>query len=151
MAERANGDERSSGRGGSRGASLVEMVLVLALSGVLLGVAWPSIAAYLETVELRSASLHFAAALARGRVAALTEGRTWQIRVTDARSFVLAPAGLGGAVELLPGNAFFAGATSGGDARFFSSGLADNATFTLGAGGERRRVIVNQRGRVTVE
>ena len=41
--------------------------------------------------------------------------------------------------------------TSGGDVRFFSSGMVDNATFTLGVGDARRRVIVNQRGRVTVE
>jgi hypothetical protein len=66
---------------------------------------------------------------------------------------VLAPldgdAGVAG--EPLPGRVFFAGATSGGDVRFFSSGMVDNATFTLGVGDARRRVIVNPRGRVTVE
>lgn len=135
----------------SRGASLVEMVVVLALASVLLGAAWPSVASYLEAAELRAATLHFAAALARGRVAALSEGRTWKIRLDGLRGYVLAPAGGDAAAEGLPGAAFFAGATSGGDVRFYSSGLADNATFTLGAGAARRRVIVNQRGRITVE
>jgi len=151
MSEHTNGGERSSRDGTSRGASLVEMVVVLAVAGVLLGAAWPSVAGYLETVELRSAALRFAAALARGRVGALTEGRIWEIRVADLRSFVLAPQGVGGGAERLAGAAFFAGATSGGDVRFFPSGLADNATFTLGAGDARRRVIVNQRGRVTLD
>jgi Tfp pilus assembly protein FimT len=151
MGERANVGPRLDGRGGSRGASLVAMIVVLAVASILLGAAWPGVAAYLETVELRSATLRFGAALARGRVAALTEGRAWRLALADARSFVLAPVGADAPAERLPGGSFFAGATSGGDVRFFPSGLADNATFTLGAGEERRRVIVNQRGRVTVE
>ena len=151
MGERTEVVPRGVGRDGSRGASLVEMVVVLALGSVLLGAAWPSVARFVETVELRSATLRFAAALARGRVAALTEGRTWHLRLADARSFVLAPVDADQPPERLPSGSFFAAATSGGDVRFFSSGLADNATFTLGAGDARRRVIVNQRGRVTVE
>jgi Tfp pilus assembly protein FimT len=151
MGERANVDEPSMGLRASAGASLVEMVVVLAIAGLLLGTAWPSVASYLEAAELRSASVHFAAALARGRVAALSEGRTWSIRVAGTRDYVLAAAGETAPAERLPGASFFAGATSGGDVRFYSSGLADNATFTLGAGDARRRVIVNQRGRVTLE
>jgi len=160
MGERVEGDavadarrHRCVGTRGSRGASLVEMVLVLALGSVLLGAAWPAVAALLDTVELRSATLRFGAAVARGRVAALTEGRTWRLSLAGARDFVLAPLGVveGTTAERLPGTAFFAGATSGGDVRFFASGLADNATFTLGAGEARRRVVVNQRGKVTVE
>lgn len=156
MRERAEGRAAAGVRrcrcGGARGASLVEMVVVLALGSVLLGAAWPAIAGLLDTVELRSATLRFGAAVARGRVAALTEGRTWQLRLAGVRDFALAPLGDEDAVlERLPGSAFFAGATSGGDVRFFASGLADNATFTLGAGDARRRVVVNQRGKVTVE
>lgn len=143
---------RPDGCGGSRGASLVETIAVLALGAVLLGAAVPAVARLLDTVELRSATVRLGAALARGRVAALTEGRVWRLAVAGTRSFVLAPVGDEEALaEALPGATFFAGATSGGDVRFFPSGLADNATFTLGAGDARRRVIVNQRGRVTVE
>lgn len=145
-----NDDERVRSRD-VRGASLVELVVVLALAGVLLGAAWPSVASYLEAAELRAATLRFAAALGRGRVAALSEGRTWRIRVDGVRAYVLAPLGEDATAEPLPGAAFFAAATSGGDVRFYASGLADNATFTLGYGAARRRVIVNQRGRVTVE
>jgi len=134
-----------------RGASLVEMVLVIALASVLLGAAWPSVASYREAADLRSAALHLGAALGRGRAAALGEGRTWQLRLDGNRRWILAPLGDEAPPEELPGAAFVAEATSGGDVRFFSSGLADNATFTLGAGMQRRRVVVNQRGRVTLE
>ena len=151
MGERRCGGGRPVGRRGSGGASLVEMVLVVAVAGILLGTAWPGVVGYLETAELRSATLRFASALVRGRVAALTEGRVWTVRLDGPGGFVLAPAGTSAAAERLPARTFFAGATSGGDVRFFPSGLADNATFTLGAGAARRRVVVNQRGRVTVE
>jgi type II secretory pathway pseudopilin PulG len=127
------------------------MVLAIALASVLVLAASASVASYREAAELRAATLHLAAALARGRTAALTEGRTWLLRLDGIRRWVLAPLGESAPAEELPGEAFVAGFTSGGDVRFFPSGLADNATFTLGAGMQRRRVIVNQRGRVTVE
>ncbi|HEY8515363.1 MAG TPA: GspH/FimT family pseudopilin [Candidatus Binatia bacterium] len=138
---------------GERGASLIETVVAVALVGVVLGVAWPSLASYREAAELRAATLRLAAAMARGRTAALTEGRTWLLRLDGPRRFVLSPLdeSLDAPPEELPPDTFVADATSGGDVRFFPSGLADNATFTLGAGDQRRRVIVNQRGRITVE
>lgn len=134
-----------------RGASLVETVLVLAVTGIVAGAAWPHVGALLDVIELRSASVRLAAALARGRTAALAEGRAWRLRVDGLSRFVLAPLDGDAAPETLPGHTFFASTTSGGDVRFFPSGLADNATFTLGAGEARRRVVVNQRGRLTVE
>ena len=135
-----------------RGASLVETVVVLAVAGIVIAAASPRVADLLDTIELRSASVRFAAALARGRAAALSEGRSWRLRLDGLSRFVLAPLDdAAAAAEPLPGRVFFAAATSGGDVRFFSSGLVDNATFTLGVGDARRRVIVNQRGRVTVE
>jgi Tfp pilus assembly protein FimT len=149
LAERSSAVSRYAATPGSAAPSRTP-----ATAGVLLGAALPGVAAYLDTAELRSASVHFAAALSRGRVAALTEGRTWRLYLADARRYALGPQDgedAEVAVEHLPGDAFFAGATSGGDVRFFPSGLVDNATFTLGAGDARRRVIVNQRGRVTVE
>ena len=136
-----------------RGTSLVEMVVALAVAGIVLAAASPRAADLLDTIELRSASVRFAAALARGRAAALSEGRSWRLHLDGISRFVLAPLDddAGVAAEPLPTRVFFASATSGGDVRFFSSGLVDNATFTLGVGDARRRVIVNQRGRVTVE
>lgn len=152
-AARAGGAATGAARAGGDdcGASLVETVVVLALAGVLLGAAWPRAAALLDVVELRSAAVRFAAALSRGRIAALSEGRAWRLRLDGLTRYVVAPLDGDATPERLPERVFFAGATSGGDVRFFSSGLADNATFTLGVGDARRRVVVNQRGRVTVE
>ena len=144
-----SGADRAGGR--ESGASLVETVVVLAVAGILLGAAWPSAADLLDVVALRSAAVRFAAALSRGRIAALTEGRAWRLRLDGITRFVIAPLDGDATPEDLPDRAFFAAATSGGDVRFFASGLVDNATFTLGIGDARRRVIVNQRGRVTVE
>jgi len=138
-------------RDACRGAGLVETIVVLALAGLLLGAAWPRAAGYLQDVELRSAALRLAAALARARIAALREGRTWELRLDGDRAVVVAPLGEERPAEPLPAGTYVAHATSGGDVRFSSSGVADNATFTLGAGDLRRRVVVNNRGRVTVE
>jgi prepilin-type N-terminal cleavage/methylation domain-containing protein len=134
------------------GVSMVETVVVLAIAGIVLAASSPRAADLLDTIELRSASIRFAAALARGRAAALSEGRSWRLRLDGTTRFVLAPLDdVTAAAEPLPPHVFFASATSGGDVRFFSSGMVDNATFTLGVGDARRRVIVNQRGRVTIE
>ena len=152
-AERAGGATGAARAGGDGqlGASLVETVVMLGVAGILLGAAWPHAADFLDVVELRSAAVRFAAALSRGRTAALTEGRAWRLRIDGTSRFVMAPLDDDAPPERLPDGVFFAGATSGGDVRFFPSGLVDNATFTLGVGDARRRVIVNQRGRVTVE
>lgn len=150
MERRTIRDARGARRA-EHGASLVETVLVLAVTGIVLGAAWPRAADLLDVIELRSASIRLATALARGRSAALAEGRAWRLRVDGPTRFVVAPLDGDAAPQALPGQAFFASATSGGDVRFFPSGLADNATFTLGAGEARRRVVVNQRGRLTVE
>ncbi|MBY0280359.1 hypothetical protein K2Z84_33925 [Candidatus Binatia bacterium] len=149
--ERRTTCDAGAERRAERGTSLVETVLVLAVASILAGAAWPRVADLLDTVELRSACVRFASALARGRVAALTEGRSWRLRLDGSSHFVLAPLDGDASPEALPARVFFAAATSGGDVRFFSSGLADNASFTLGVGDARRRVVVNQRGRVTVE
>src|SRR5262245_55857339 len=114
MVERAN--DTAAWPRGCRGASVVETVLVLALTGLLAGTAWPSMARYLESAELRAATLRFAAALARGRIAALTEGRTWRVRLDGTQGYISSPDGaVAPPAEQLPATTFFAGATSGGD------------------------------------
>ena len=143
------GGDATRGRG-SRGATLVEIVSTLAILALLAGAAVPSFRRSLDGVELRRAAVQLAAALERGRAAAMTQGRSWRLAVaTD--SYTLGPVGGGGLREVLPGGAVFTGSTSGGAVRFSPSGTAENATFTLGLGGATRRVIVNQRGKVLCE
>ncbi len=129
---------------------MIEVVLILTLFGIVTAAAVPSMVAARTGVELRSAALGLVGAMVRARRGALAEGRSWQVRVRD-RRVDLIPAGVSGSSELLAGGAELAGATSGGDVRFFPDGLAENATFTLELRGQRRSVIVNQRGRLRVE
>ncbi len=129
---------------------MVEVVLTLTFFAIVTAAAAPSIVAARTGVELRSAALGLVGAMVRARRGALAEGRSWQVRVREYRVDLI-PAGVGGSSELLAGGARLVAATSGGDVRFFPDGLAENATFTLELAGQRRSVIVNQRGRLRVE
>jgi Tfp pilus assembly protein FimT len=136
------------------GLTLLETVVVLALAATLCGAAAPYAAGVLAELELRDAAVRVAAALVRGRSAALRDGRTWHI-VADGRTLSLGPVGDEGEREeereTLPGRVEIASSTSGGEVRFSPSGMAENATFIVALDGRSRRVIVNQRGRVTLE
>jgi type IV fimbrial biogenesis protein FimT len=134
----------------TRGASVIELLSAVALLALLLGSAAPSLQAAASGLRLRDASLRLVAALERSRAAALSRGRTWTVRAaTD--SFTTGPLGEPGTREVLPAGVVFTATTSGGEVRFSPSGMAENATFTLGLGASTRRVVINQRGKVTCE
>lgn len=133
------------------GWSLLELIVALATLAIVLGSAAPVASGVLGLVRLRGAAVEFGSALLRARGAALAEGRSWEVKRTAASSFSVGPVGGTAAPETLSGGATFASATSGGAVRFSSSGIGENATFTLTLGGRETRVVVNQRGRVTLE
>jgi prepilin-type N-terminal cleavage/methylation domain-containing protein len=133
------------------GFSLIELVLVLALAGLIVGTAASTVPASLASLQLRAAAVQLGAALSRCRLGAMADGRQWRLSLVGSTSYTAGPADAAPSPERLPGQAFVATATSGGEVRCLPSGLAENATFTLALGTERRRVIVNQRGRVTIE
>ena len=122
----------------------------MALFALLVGSATPSLQEAASGLRLRDASLRFVAALERGRAAALAQGRTWYVKA-DGASFTAGPLGEPGIREVLPGGAVFTATTSGGEVRFSPNGIAENATFTLGLATSTRRVVVNQRGKVTCD
>jgi Tfp pilus assembly protein FimT len=130
--------------------TLLETLVVLAVAGVLVGAAVPRAAGVLTEHELRGAAVRVAGAMIRGRAAALRDGRTW-VLAAEGRSITLGPLGEAGAREGLPGRVAIVAATSGGEVRFSPDGAAENATFTLALDARERRVVVNQRGRVTLE
>jgi prepilin-type N-terminal cleavage/methylation domain-containing protein len=136
--------------GKSRGFTLLETLVVLAIAAIVAMTSFPYAAGTLRDLELRSAVLTLAGAVIRGRTAALREGRTWAL-VARGRSFTLGPLGEEGVREPLPGRVAVVAATSGGEVRFSPAGLSENATFTLGLDAAERRVVVNQRGRVTLD
>ena len=145
------GGERSDGRPPGVGSGLVETVVALAILALLVAIATPVVSSVLAGVQLRSGTTRLCAALLRGRAAALAEGRPWELRLSSGDAFATGPVGGVAVEEHLPRGVVFAGATSGGRVRFSPAGSAENATFVLSASGRERRVVLNQRGRITVE
>ncbi len=133
-----------------RGFTLLELLVLLGVLGIVALASAPHVAAMRSALELRAASLRVASEMTRARYGALAEGRTWWVRVVDATTLEVEPEGGDATRARLPGQTRFVASTSGGDVRFRPNGWGENATFTLGARGERRRVVVNQRGRIEV-
>jgi prepilin-type N-terminal cleavage/methylation domain-containing protein len=138
---------REHGRGGF---TLLEALVVIAVLALLGGAVAPHAAGIVAGIDLRAGALRLAAALVRGRMAALREGRVWVLAASE-RGFALGPEGEPGAPERFPGRVRLRRASSRGDVRFSPDGTAENATWTLALDGRQRRVVVNQRGRVHVE
>ena len=134
------------------GFTLLELIAGLAVLGSLAVAAVLGASAALSGVRVRAASVQLFSAFVRAREAAMAEGRTWEVRRVNERVIAVGPTGTTAVEETLPEGTRVASATAGGRVRFATSGTADNATFVVESGGaEQRRVIVNQRGRVTLE
>ena len=133
------------------GFTVVEVVCALAIAGIALATIAPRVGAMREALQLREACVRLQAAIVRGRVGALAQDRAWELRVTGASTYRLGPVAGPSAVEELPAGVSFAGTTSGGSVRFSPLGMAENATLELRLGASTRRVVVNQRGKVTFE
>ena len=150
VGKRASG--RSSRSGPGAGFTVIELLAWLAVAGSLAGAAVGGASAALAGVRLRAATVQLFAALVRAREGAMAEGRAWEVRRVGERVIAVGPVGGVATEEALPEGTRVASATSGGRVRFAVSGTADNATFVVENGAaEQRRVVVNQRGRVTLE
>ncbi|HEV8177869.1 MAG TPA: GspH/FimT family pseudopilin [Gemmatimonadales bacterium] len=137
-----------------RAFTLPELLLVLALTAVLLGVAIPRFSAVLDRIEVSAAAGHVAAAHSRARLMAVTQGI---VAILSVDTFALTIRRRG-AIEPLwtePGPAAHRVALAGPVRQFtfspegFSLGLS-NATIRLSRGSATRNVIVSRLGRVRV-
>lgn len=144
-------DRARSPRRARAGFTLLELVAALAVLGATVAAVVLGASAALAGVRLRAASVQLFSAFVRAREAAMAEGRTWEVRRVSERVIAVGPSGATPVEEALPDGTRLASATAGGRVRFAVSGTADNATFVLEGGAEQRRVVVNQRGRVTLE
>ncbi|MBU6282604.1 type II secretion system GspH family protein [bacterium] len=144
-------DRARSPRRARAGFTLLELVAALAVLGATVAAVVLGASAALAGVRLRAASVQLFSAFVRAREAAMAEGRTWEVRRVSERVIAVGPSGAIPVEEALPDGTRLASATAGGRVRFAVSGTADNATFVLEGGAEQRRVVVNQRGRVTLE
>lgn len=131
------------------GLSLIELLLGISVFLVALGFAAPSLGRLSTALRLRQASLELAANLEDCRAHALAEGRRYRFRVLDSGTFAVGTSTQSERVGSLPHGTVFVTAGSAGEIWFSPSGGAENATFVLGLAGAERRIVLNQRGKVT--
>ncbi|MEO2167028.1 MAG: GspH/FimT family pseudopilin [bacterium] len=133
----------------SDGFTLFELLVAIGLLAILAALAAPGFRTLAGGWQLRAAALRVAGTLTQARAGALRGSESWSVRTAgDALLFgpdlatpqrVALPAGI------------LVSVNSGGTVRFSRTGYAENATFRLlGEQGERR-VVVNQRGRITLK
>jgi prepilin-type N-terminal cleavage/methylation domain-containing protein len=137
-----------------RGFSLPELVLVLALSGILLAIALPRLAVLLDSIEVHTAASRIAAAHQRARMMAVTKG---QVLVLTVQQDSVAIRRRGEVTSLWSeiGPAAEGVALDGASRQFTFSpeGLTlglSNATLRLSRGSATRAVVVSRLGRVRI-
>ena len=135
-----------------RGFSLPELVLILALSGLLLAMALPRLAVILDGIEVHTAASRIAAAHQRARMMAVTKG---QVLVLSVQQDTVTIHRRGEVTPLWSESGPAAGGVSlDGTARQFTfspEGLTlglSNATLRLSRGSATRAVVVSRLGRV---
>lgn len=144
----AGGRRAASGRRNAGGFTVVELLICLALMGMMAAIAGLEISRLRAEWQLRAAALQVVGELIRARAAAPGVSRGAAVRVEGQALAVRVGAGLR-RVGLPEG--VEATLNSGGEVRFSSSGLAENATFRLHNRAGDRLVVVNQRGRIRVQ
>lgn len=137
-----------------RGFSLPELVLVLALAGILLALAVPPLAGALDRIEVGAAAGHIAAAHQRARIMAITQSRVVVLSI-DSATLSIRPRNLATPLWSEPGPAASGVSLAGPTRQFtfspqgFSLGFS-NATMHLSRGAASRTVVVSRLGRVRI-
>jgi prepilin-type N-terminal cleavage/methylation domain-containing protein len=137
-----------------RAFTLVELMLVLAVLGILLGIAIPGLSLVLDRIEVEAAAAHIVAAHQRARLLAITRGQVVRLSIDGARIVIYPRTGLvplwseSGPSETR--------VTLAGPARQFTFspegftlGLS-NASLQLVRGSSRRTVVISRLGRVRI-
>ncbi len=137
-----------------QGLSLTELVLILALGGILLAIAVPPLTGALDRIEVQAAAGHIAAAHQRARIMAITRSQVVVLSI-DSAQFSIRPRSTPALLWSEPGPAGSGVSLPGPTRQFtfspqgFSLGLS-NATMHLSRGVATRTVIVSRLGRVRV-
>ena len=134
-----------------RGFSLTELMLVLAVTGLLLGIAIPHLATMIDQIEVRSAATHLVTAHQRARMMAVARG---QVLVLTIAPTMLDIRTRGGTATLWAeqGPAATRVSLQGPAKQFIFSpeGLTlglSNATLRLSRGEASRTVVISRLGR----
>ena len=135
------------------GVTLAELLVVIAMLGLLLTASLPGLAGQLAAARLPLAARTLAAHLGLARTNAVLRNSRATVTFTENGYVVRYESGTPAttAATLLPGIHVQRTPVSG-VVRFHPSGIAENGTVILvGASGDTRAVVVNQRGRITVQ
>jgi prepilin-type N-terminal cleavage/methylation domain-containing protein len=136
------------------GFSLIELLLVLALLGLLLGVALPPLSGALDRIEVAAAASQIAAAHTRARMMAISGSRVLVLTV-DSAGLSIHPRGTTTNIWADMGPALSRVSLTGPARSFifspegFSLGLS-NATLQLRRGSATRTVVISRLGRVRI-
>ena len=147
----------------ARGFSLAELMLIVAVAGVLAALVAPSLASYARTAALQAAARDLATSINLGRQLAISRNTSVCVELASATNIRLRTGGCGGAVWTGPGTDG-SGAIKVSDSGAFQVSATANVVFTtLGAaspagsytlthavGTGMRTVVVAATGRVSV-
>jgi prepilin-type N-terminal cleavage/methylation domain-containing protein len=135
-----------------QGFSLVELMLVVALAGLLFGIALPRLSGALDRIEVQSEANRLVAAHQRARIMAVTRSQVLVLTI-DSANLDIRPRGQASPLWAENGPAA-AHVTLEGPARQFTFspvgftlGLS-NATLRLSRGSARRTIVISRLGRV---
>ena len=137
-----------------RGFSLPELVLVLAVAGILSGIAVPLVLRALDRLELEAASARLVAAHQRARMLAITRSQVLTLSI-DSAEVTITVRGAGAPFWSEMGPSANRVALAGPVRRFtfspvgFTMGLS-NATLKLTRGGSSRTIVISRLGRIRV-
>jgi prepilin-type N-terminal cleavage/methylation domain-containing protein len=137
-----------------RAFTLVELMLVLAVLGILLGIAIPGLSPLLDRIEVEAAAAHIVAAHQRARLLAITHGQVVRLSIDGARIAIYprtGPTPLWS--ESGPSDTRVTLASPAHQFTFspegFTLGLS-NASLQLVRGTSRRTVVISRLGRVRI-
>lgn len=137
-----------------RGFTLSELLLILAVVGVLFGIGLPRLSSSLDRIEVGAAAGHIVAAHQRARLLAITSGRVLILSI-DSVALSIRPRGEPAPLWSEPGPGSSRVSLAGPARKFvfspegFSLGLS-NATLRLSRGAATRTVVISRLGRVRV-
>jgi type IV fimbrial biogenesis protein FimT len=137
-----------------RAFTLPELMLVLALAGILLGIAVPRLSSAVDRIEVQASASRLVAAHNRARMMAITQGQVVVLSV-DQHTLIFRRQNEATPLWSEPGPAASGVSLNGPGVKFVFSpeGLTlglSNATLRLTRGSATRTVIVSRLGRVRI-
>ena len=136
----------------SSGASLLELIAAIGVTALAATLSGGALARLGRATSVQSARVLVMSALLDARRRAYAADATTDVTVRAEDSVVTVHTAEGQSIaSRLPPGSIITGSVASGRVRFFASGLADNATVTVGGtdgAAAEERVVVNQRGLV---